>query len=37
VKQQLAAQNGRIDGYGDALESDPLGLKLAHQLAQAPE
>ena len=26
LKHQLAAQHGRIDGFGDALESDPLGL-----------
>ena len=37
MKHQLAARRGRIDGFGDALESDSLGLQLAYQLDQVLE
>jgi hypothetical protein len=37
MKLELAARSGRIDGFGDALESDPLGLQLGHQLDQVLE
>jgi hypothetical protein len=37
MKHQLAAQCGRINRFGDALESDPLGLQLGHELDQVLE
>jgi hypothetical protein len=37
VKHQLAARCGRIDTFGDALESNAIGLRLYHQLDQVPE
>jgi hypothetical protein len=37
MKHQLAAGCRRIDGFGDALESDQIGLQLSHQLDQVLE
>ena len=37
MEHQLAAGCGRINGFGDALESDPLGFQLGHQLDQVLE
>ncbi len=37
MKHQFAARRGRIDGFGDVLKSDSLGLQLAHQLDQLLE
>jgi len=36
-KHRLAARRGRFDGFGDALEPDPMALQLAHQLDQVLE
>jgi hypothetical protein len=37
VKHQLAARCGRINRFGDAQESDPLGLESGHQLDEVLE
>src|SRR3954467_14646180 len=37
MKYQLAAWRRRVDGFGRALEADPLPLQLAHQLDQVLE
>ncbi len=37
VKHRLAARCGCINGFGDALERDPLGLQLGHHLDQVFE
>ena len=37
MEHELAARCGRINGFGDALKSDPLGLQLGHQFDQVLE
>src|SRR5271163_3994763 len=37
MKHKFAARCGRIDGFGDALKSDPLGLWFGRQLDQVLE
>ena len=36
MKDQFAARGGRIDGFGDSLESDPLGFQLDRLLHRRP-